>query len=385
MNDRITPQAHSVPQPFATQPGAGSWNYCLPNLISSTSLPDLSADTQRLADQADTALLETAELAARFHRITLFAEALASSQIESIYSNFRMVAAHTLKGIQGNEPTRLVANNLRVMELGLDGDQESLLSMLSNQGLITIQSMICGGTNTLTGSTRGLENQVYVGGGSGIHNAVYIPPRADHIPALLDDMWQFAGGRTDIGLIARTAITHAQFESIHPFTDGNGRTGRTIMAAMLATGPAGIIVPFSIGLLARQQDYYQTLQDFRHGDWEPVIALVADAVIAGCRFLEEYDRLCAQVAENAIEQCPEAAKHPEAVRAAAEFSIFLERTFIDETGLELDDALCLLGELSEAGLVSELAHSQTEIPDVIWEMTGTARNITVATMRCLSG
>ena len=45
--------------------------------------------------------------------------------------------------------------------------------------------------------------------------------------------------RTDIGVAARTAITHAQFESIHPFTDGNGRTGRTIMLGMLAAAPAG--------------------------------------------------------------------------------------------------------------------------------------------------
>ena len=49
------------------------------------------------------ALQETAGLAARLHRTTLFAEALASSQIESIDSNFRMVAVHKLKGIQGNE------------------------------------------------------------------------------------------------------------------------------------------------------------------------------------------------------------------------------------------------------------------------------------------
>jgi Fic family protein len=65
-----------------------------------------------------------------------------------------------------------------------------------------------------------------IGGSSfGPHGADFVPPHHDRVPALMDDLVRFMR-RTDLPLLAQTAVAHAHFETIHPFPDGNGRTGR---------------------------------------------------------------------------------------------------------------------------------------------------------------
>ena len=63
-------------------------------------------------------------------------------------------------------------------------------------------------------------------------DALYVPPPPDLVPDLMDDLLVFAN-RTDLPILAQAAIAHAQFESIHPFTDGNGRIGRALISAIL--------------------------------------------------------------------------------------------------------------------------------------------------------
>jgi Fic family protein len=86
-------------------------------------------------------------------------------------------------------------------------------------------------------------------------------------------------GRLDIPVLAHVAIAHAQFEAIHPFPDGNGRTGRAIVQAMLRHRgvTTNIAVPVSAGLLHDVKDYYNALDAYRHGDIGPIVAAFARA------------------------------------------------------------------------------------------------------------
>ena len=59
-------------------------------------------------------------------------------------------------------------------------------------------------------------------------DALYVPPPPDTVHAYMNDLTEFAN-RTDIPVLIQAAIAHAQFESIHPFTDGNGRIGRALI------------------------------------------------------------------------------------------------------------------------------------------------------------
>jgi len=80
---------------------------------------------------------------------------------------------------------------------------------------------------------RRREVQVWIGGDSfGPHGAAFTPPHPDHVPALMADLVKFTQ-RTDLPVLSQAAIAHAQFETNLPFPDGNGRTGRALIHAML--------------------------------------------------------------------------------------------------------------------------------------------------------
>ena len=80
---------------------------------------------------------------------------------------------------------------------------------------------------------RWREEQAWVGGGThGPRGAMFVPPHHSRVRAAIDDMLRFAR-RDDIPALPQIALAHAQFETIHPFIDGNGRTGRALIQAML--------------------------------------------------------------------------------------------------------------------------------------------------------
>ena len=111
------------------------------------------------------------------------------------------------------------------------------------------------------------------------HEALFVPPVAERVSQCLDDLCRFA--QTDSAdPVAKAAIVHAQFETIHPFIDGNGRTGRTLLHRMLKID--GLLahgtVPVSAGLLHDIDRYMQALSSYQQGDPEPIIDQLADAL-----------------------------------------------------------------------------------------------------------
>ena len=101
---------------------------------------------------------------------------------------------------------------------------------------------------------------------------------ADRLRAEADDLVAFAN-RVDLPVLAQTAIAHAQFETIHPFPDGNGRTGRALIQTMLRAGQLtrNVAVPVSAGLLHDTSRYFDALSAYRAGDVTPIIRSIAEA------------------------------------------------------------------------------------------------------------
>jgi len=87
--------------------------------------------------------------------------------------------------------------------------------------------------------------------------------------------------RNDIPVLAHAAIAHAQFETIHPFPDGNGRTGRALIHSMLrAKGlTRRVTVPVSAGLLSDTRHYFDTLTLYRQGEVAPIVETMANAAL----------------------------------------------------------------------------------------------------------
>jgi Fic family protein len=121
--------------------------------------------------------------------------------------------------------------------------------------------------------------QVWIGPGSaGPRIADYVAPDSDRIPALMDDLTAFMS-RNDLPVLALAAASHAQFETIHPFPDGNGRTGRALIHAILRN--RGMLrsttVPISAGLLTDTAAYFDALTSYRTGDTEPIVSMICSA------------------------------------------------------------------------------------------------------------
>ena len=213
---------------------------------------------------------------APFASVLLRSESAASSQIENLTSSARALAeAEIGEGNRAN--AAVILGNVRTMQAALDLagrlDEEAVLAM--HRALMAHQSLHAAG--------EWRTEQVWLGG-SALHpgDAEYVPPVASDVPGLMADLVAFMD-RDDLPPLAHAALAHAQFETIHPFTDGNGRTGRALLhSVLLHTGAIHrVTVPISAGLLAIRDDYFAALTAYRDGDAEPILRCVAEAARSG--------------------------------------------------------------------------------------------------------
>jgi Fic family protein len=137
------------------------------------------------------------------------------------------------------------------------------------------------GAGRQPGELRKSQNWI---GGTRPGNAVFVPPPPDHVPALLADLERFihqADTQDTLPPLVRIGLVHVQFETIHPFLDGNGRIGRLLIAALmeqwgLLSQP---LVYVSAYLKQHQSEYYQRLSAVRtEGDWEGWVAFFLKGV-----------------------------------------------------------------------------------------------------------
>lgn len=127
------------------------------------------------------------------------------------------------------------------------------------------------------GQLRDMQNWI---GGSDFspRGALYVPPPPETVDSYMDDLIAFSN-RDNIPVLAQAAIAHAQFESIHPFTDGNGRIGRALVNTILRRRgtTTKVVIPIASALVARRDRYFDLLGDYRGGNVTPIISAFAAA------------------------------------------------------------------------------------------------------------
>ena len=222
--------------------------------------------------------------------LLLRSESSSSSQIERLTSSVRNVA---LAELTDKAPANalFVAGNVAAMReaLGQSGD-------IGIGSICAIHDVLMKGTREAPGLRK---EQVWIGGSPySPHGATFVPPHADRVRPCLEDLVAF-GAREDVPPVAKAAIFHAQFETIHPFTDGNGRTGRTLLHRMLASDEVLLhtMLPVSAGLLHDVERYMDALDAYHAGAIEPMIECLADAlelaVVIGSRIASDVDEVLA--------------------------------------------------------------------------------------------
>ncbi|WP_235491445.1 Fic family protein [Frigoribacterium sp. Leaf186] len=247
----------------------------VPPLIHDSS-PAPSAEVAALAEDASLELTRFdatlgGEVAA-FAPLLLRSEAVASSRIENLTATARSVFTAEL-GDERKRNATLIAANTRAMSAAID-----LADDLTRASVLTMHATLMASDARHTpGALR--DEQVWIGRSSSSPvGAEFVAPVSSRVPALLDDCLAFAR-RDDLPVLVQTAVTHAQFETIHPFTDGNGRTGRSLTQAMLRSKGVtrSVTVPVSAGLLTDVDAYHRALTAYRAGELDPIVRLTAEA------------------------------------------------------------------------------------------------------------
>jgi Fic family protein len=210
------------------------------------------------------ALIDTEALA----RILLRAEAVASSRIEGLdIGARRLLHAEVVRGLD-DAPSDVTAievlGNIDAIVFGIE--QVGSGDAIALELLLEIHQRLLTGTRLESYSGSFRQEQNWIGGSSyNPCSAAYVPPPHEFVEDLMTDLCSFCN-TDDLPGVVQAAIAHAQFETIHPFVDGNGRTGRALIQLVLRRRGLAtrVVPPVSLILATWAKDYVNALTGTRY-------------------------------------------------------------------------------------------------------------------------
>lgn len=219
-------------------------------------------------------------------------ESVASSKIEHVEASITDYA----RALHGSK-----ANSSAVSMVAATTALQTMIDDVAQSGEITIDSFTIAHRALMkddsheakhAGAVRDMQNWI---GGSDYspRGAQYVPPPPQTLHNYMDDLIAFAN-RDDIPVLAQAAIAHAQFESIHPFTDGNGRIGRALINTIFRRRgtTSKVVIPIASAIVARTDSYFDLLGEYREGKIAPIILAFARATnIAAHESMTTAERL----------------------------------------------------------------------------------------------
>jgi len=336
------------------QKQSGTYNAAIPANIAylDLSLPANvlanAAEAEREITRFDT---ELGTEIAPFASVLLRSESAASSQIENLTASARAIAEAEVLGDRSKHNATIIVSNTAAMKAAV-----ALADRINGDAILAMHDALMIRHNPgIAGKWR--TEQVWIGGSShGPRGATFIAPHHSRVPASIDDLITFTQ-RTDLPALVQIAVAHAQFETIHPFPDGNGRTGRALIQSMLRhTGlTRQVTVPVSAGLLSDTGTYFAALTAYREGDVAPIIQRLADAsLLAAANGRQLVDALRA-VRKSWADKIT--ARSNSAVHKVAD--LLLRRPVLDaklveeQLGIKHGNAVRYLTPLVEAGVIVE--------------------------------
>jgi Fic family protein len=250
--------------------------------------PPLTGATAAILGEADAAVRDLNHDAPQFRglealsRQLLRQESVGSSRIEGLVMGQRRLA-RAAAGVSDDDTALQIVGNVRAME--------QAIALAAEPRDIVIDDLL-NVHRTLLTSTRDehfggvvRDEQNWVGGSAfSPAGAEFIPPPAELVNDLLADLVAFVN-REDLPVVLQAAVAHAQFETIHPFADGNGRTGRCLIHIVYRRrGLApNIVPPISLVLATRSDEYIGGLGEYRFREVVEWLVFFAVATISAAR------------------------------------------------------------------------------------------------------
>ena len=220
------------------------------------------------------------------------------------------------------------------------------------------------------------EAQNWIGGSDySPRDALFVPPPPELVSQYMNDLMLFCN-RDDLPAVAQAAIAHAQFESIHPFTDGNGRIGRALLNAVLRRRGVNrqTITPVAAALVAQRDSYFDALTKYRQGDAVTIIKQVAVAAQIAARE--------SLVSALSLASLPEAWHQQVKAREGSAIQILLGKLLNNPvmaiglaeriTSVSTAQVYLAMQRLEDEGVVHELTGRQR---DKVWGATGVLQEL----------
>jgi Fic family protein len=215
-------------------------------------------------DAGASALVDTEALA----RLLLRAECVASSRIEGLEVGARRLLRAAAAVDLGQPSTDVMAlevlGNINAMSSAIQGiplgEPITVATLLNFHRALLIHTRLARHAGVIR------TEQNWIGGSSySPCSAAFVPPPPDHVPELLEDLCRFCSNDA-LPAVAQAAIAHAQFDTIHPFADGNGRTGRALIHLILRSRGIAtrVLPPVSLVLATWADDYVDGLEATRY-------------------------------------------------------------------------------------------------------------------------
>ena len=209
-------------------------------------------------------------------------EAVLSSQIEgtqSSLSDLLLYESSEAPGVPLHD-VQEVSNYVAAMNFGLERIRDGFpMSLRLIREMHEVLMHDVRGGSKAPGEFRRSQNWI---GGNRPGNARYVPPPPDKVPDCLSELEKFIHEQDKLPVLIRVALVHHQFETIHPFLDGNGRLGRLLITLMLCGSGvmSAPILYLSLYFKENRQEYYHQLQQVREtGDWESWLKFFLEGVI----------------------------------------------------------------------------------------------------------
>lgn len=272
MNSQMNERAGT----YVQQPGG--YKAFIPNPLPPDPAIEYDEELQSLLSQADRAIARLDGIVTVLPNPELFIsmyvkkEALLSSQIEGTQASFEGVLEFEadMRPRDDLNEVKEVVNYIKALEYGIGHVAQAPANAHLFRELHRILLKGTRGSKKAPGEFRRTQN--WVGpAGANVFEAQFVPPPAEQILAAMANLETFFNQENRMPPLVRIALIHAQFETIHPFIDGNGRIGRLLITFFLVTRKilSRPLLYISYYLKRNRADYYDLLMRVRNdGDWE---------------------------------------------------------------------------------------------------------------------
>jgi Fic family protein len=288
-------------------------------------------------------------------------EAVASSSIEGTQASISDLFDATAEEGAPQGDVKEVQNYVRALTRGLDLLPELPVSQRLVREIHRVLLEGVRGRERTPGEFRQHQNWIGLSTNDRLTDAVFVPPPPDEMNVALDDWERFNHEEVEIPLLVRCALLHYQFETIHPFVDGNGRLGRLLIVFFLVEKgllPQPLLYLSSF-LEANRREYYERLQAVRErGELEEWIRFFLRAVEVQAKdAVERAERLIDLREQYRTQLTGTRSRAPEVVELLFENPILTAPFTAHRLGITHQGALKLLRQLTTRGIVREAARS----------------------------